>query len=83
MMRWLGPSHWVSGIAVTDDAGRALPCEVMLTALSDGMTTATLSDADMAAVTGFQTKALERCNADDDARADGFSAQALVILAAQ
>lgn len=73
----------VSGIAVTDDAGRALPCEVMLSALSDGLATATLSEADMTAVTGFQTKALERCNADDDARADGFSAQALAILAAQ
>lgn len=73
----------VSDIAVTDDAGRALPCEVMLKAVDDGLATATLSETDLTSVTGFQTKALERCNADDDARADGFSAEALAILAAQ
>ena len=72
----------VSGIAVTDDAGRALPCEVMLSDLAAGLATTTIAAADKAAATDFQTKALERCNADDDARADGFSAQALALLAA-
>ena len=72
----------VSGIAVTDDAGRALPCEVMLADLAAGLATTTIAAADKAAATDFQTKALERCNADDDARADGFSAQALALLAA-
>ena len=72
----------VSGIAVTDNAGRALPCEVMLTDLAAGLATTTIAAADKAAVTDFQTKVLERCNADDDARADGFSAQALALLAA-
>lgn len=70
----------VSGIAVTDANGRALPCEVMLKSVSDGLTTAKLSDADHAAAVDFQTKALERCNADDDQRADGFSAQALALV---
>ena len=70
----------VSGIAVTDTNGRALPCEVMLKSVADGLTTAKLSDADRVAATGFQTKALERCNADDDQRADGFSAQALALV---
>lgn len=70
----------VSGIAVTDANGRALPCEVMLKAVSDGLTTAKLSEADRAAAVDFQTKALERCNADDDQRADGFSAQALALV---
>jgi hypothetical protein len=36
----------------------------------------------MTQVTGFQTQALERCNADDDARADDFSAKALALLPA-
>lgn len=72
----------VSGIAVTDDAGRALPCEVMLSDLAAGLATTTIAAADKAAATDFQTKALERCNADDDARADGFSARALALLAA-
>ena len=71
----------VSGIAVTDDAGRALPCEVMLKDVASGLATTTLAAADKASATDFQTKALERCNADDDARADGFSAQALALLA--
>ena len=70
----------VSGDAVTDANGRALPCEVMLESVSDGLAAPKLSDADRVAATGFQTKALERCNADDDQRADGFSAQALALL---
>ena len=32
------------------------------------------------AVSDLQAKALERCNADDDTRADAFSAQALAML---
>ena len=71
----------VSGIAVTDEAGRALPCEVMLKDVAAGLATTTIAGADKASATDFQTKALERCNADDDARADGFSAQALALLA--
>lgn len=71
----------VSGIAVTDDAGRALSCETLLTQVADGLAASTL--ADKQPVIDFQTKALERCNADDDTRADGFSAQALGLLAAQ
>lgn len=70
----------VSGVAVTDANGRALPCEVMLKSVANGLATAKLSDADQAAAVDFQTKALERCNADDDQRADGFSAQALALV---
>lgn len=73
----------LSGIAVTDAAGRALPCEVMLEEVAAGLATATLAAADKATASDFQTKALERCNADDDARADGFSAQALAMLSAK
>lgn len=70
----------VAGIAVTDANGRALPCEVMLKSVTDGLASAKLSDVDNAAATDFQTKATERCNADDDQRADAFSAQALALL---
>lgn len=73
----------VSGIAVTDAAGRALPCEVLLKDVAAGLATATLTATDKATAIDFQTKGLERCNADDDARADGFSAQALALLAAK
>ncbi len=71
----------VSGIAVTDEAGRALPCEVMLKEVAAGLANTTIAAVDKATASDFQTKGLERCNADDDARADGFSAQALALLA--
>ena len=70
----------VSGIAVTDETGRALPCEDMLKTLGAAMASASLSGADKTAAEGFQTKALERCNADDDQHADEGSAQALAIV---
>ena len=73
----------VSGFAVTDEAGRALPCEVMLKDVAAGLASTTLAAAEKAGVADLQTKALERCNADDDARADSFSAQALALLAAK
>ncbi len=66
----------VNGIAVTDDTGHALPCEAMLSDLTtalDGMTATP-------AVIDLQAKALERCNADDDTRANAFTAQALALL---
>jgi hypothetical protein len=71
----------IAGIATTDANGRALPCEVMLKDVAAQLTAAKLAVDVLAQVTDFQTKALERCNADDDARADGFSAQALALLA--
>lgn len=71
----------VSGIGVTDANGRALPCEEMLNSLRDGLTSATLSDADRTTAVALQAKATERCNADDDKHADEFSAQALALVA--
>jgi hypothetical protein len=73
-----GPVGLVSGIGVTDANGHPIPCEVMLADLR----TALASEADAtkkAAANDLQIKATERCNADDDTRADAFSAQALAI----
>lgn len=70
----------VAGVAVTDANGRALPCEDMLKQVAAALGTAKLPAADTAIATDFQSKALERCNSDDDQRADAFSAQALAIL---
>ncbi len=71
-----GPTKFVSGIAVTDATGHALPCEVMIGQLRDALG----GKAPKAAVADLQSKALERCNADDDAHADAYSAQALALL---
>ena len=54
----------------------------MLKDVAAKLPAATLSDADHALVLNYQTKALERCNADDDAHADAFSANALALLTA-
>ena len=70
----------VSGIVVTDAAGHALPCEVMLDQLRTALKDTAIPDADRTTVTALQAKATERCNADDDTRADAFSAQALAAL---
>lgn len=71
-----GPIQYVSAIAVTDETGRAIPCEDLIVQLR----TAIGSTTPVAAVADLQTRALERCNADDDAHADAFSAQALALL---
>jgi hypothetical protein len=56
-----------------------VPCEDMLKTLNETLKTAKLSDADMKAVTELQTKGTERCNADDDKRADAFFTDALKL----
>lgn len=66
----------VAGIAVTDDTGRALPCEVMIGQLRDALGATTPN----ARVTDLQARALERCNADDDTNADALAAQAIALI---
>lgn len=71
-----GAVQSVSGIAVSDETGRALPCEDLIGQLRDAIGTTTPAPA----VADLQAKALERCNADDDAHADAFSAEALALI---
>jgi len=71
-----GAVQMLAGIAVTDQTGHALPCEEMIKSVSDHLG----GTQPPQAVADLQTKALERCNADDDSRADAFSAQALALL---
>ena len=68
-----------SALAVPARAAPA-PCEDMLGQLRAALATATPNDADKAAIADLQAKGIERCNADDDKRADDFFAQALKIL---
>jgi hypothetical protein len=69
----------VSGIAVTDANGHALPCEAMLEDLRSALSDGSIAASDKATATDLQAKATERCNADDDIRADAFTAQALAL----
>ena len=57
-----------------------VPCEDTLKQLRDAQKTATMSDADKAAAAELETKGIERCNADDDKRANKFFADALKIV---
>ena len=66
--------------ALTSFANAAVtPCEDMLKELRKTMETAKLNDADMKAVKDLEDKGIERCNADDDKRADTFFTDALKL----
>lgn len=56
------------------------PCEETLKSLRAAEAEAKLTDADKTKVSELETKGIERCNADDDKRADDFFAQAMKIL---
>ncbi len=75
-----GAVQTVSGIATTDANGHPLPCEAMLSTFRATLAKATLTDANRASVTTLQAKGTERCNADDDTRADDFFAQGIALM---
>jgi uncharacterized low-complexity protein len=56
------------------------PCEDMLKDLRAAEAAAKLGDADAAKVKALEDKGIERCNADDDKRADDFFAQAMTLM---
>jgi len=56
------------------------PCETALKDLRAAEAKARPNDADKNKVSELETKGIERCNADDDKRADDFFAQAMKIL---
>jgi ABC-type amino acid transport substrate-binding protein len=56
------------------------PCEDRIAALRAEMLITKISAADMELVKALEAKSLERCNADDDKRADGFVADAMKIM---
>jgi hypothetical protein len=56
------------------------PCEDALKALRATEATAKLNAADKAKVSDLEAKGIERCNADDDKRADDFFAQAMKVM---
>ncbi len=75
-----GPVVQVAGIDVTDAGGHPLPCEMMLSDLRDAVSGGKVPQEAAAKVSDLQSRATERCNADDDRRADAFSAEALAMV---
>jgi hypothetical protein len=67
-------------LSVSSARAATAPCEDMLKDMRAAKAAASLSEADMAKVNDLETKAVERCNADDDARSDGFLTDAMKIM---
>jgi hypothetical protein len=71
-------------IAITNPIASAFaaptPCEDALKDLRAAEAAAKLSAADKTRVSELETKGIERCNADDDKRADDFFAQAMKVV---
>lgn len=67
-----------ASFAVTNADGSPLPCEVALKTLRDAA--ASKKATDQAKYDQLLGKGLDRCNADDDKRADGFFADAFALL---
>jgi hypothetical protein len=74
-----GVATLVAGIVVTDVTGHAIPCEEMLKDLTAAIDGGKIAAANQEQATEYQSKATERCNADDDKRADEFSAHGLAL----
>ena len=72
-----------AGVVTTDTSGKPLPCEDMLAKYRAVQPkAASLEDTTKAKVAELEAKGLERCNADDDQRADDFFGLALHLLGA-
>jgi len=69
----------ISG-ATTFAHAAVTPCEDMLRDLRATEAAAKLGDADAAKIKALEDKGIERCNADDDKRADDFFTQAMKLM---
>lgn len=75
-----GKQSFVKGIAVSDATGHPVPCEELINKLKAASGKAGIAADKQAKAADFLSKALERCNADDDQNADAFSAQGIALL---
>jgi len=66
---------------LTAHAAQTVPCEDALKELRAAEASAKVGDKEMQAIKDLEAKGIERCNADDDKRADGFFADAMKLIA--
>ena len=83
----LKTSHYVRAailvmtvLPLAANAASVRPCEDVLKEMRTTKASATLAPDVKSKVDALETKAVERCNADDDKRADDFFAQAMKIM---
>jgi hypothetical protein len=74
------PTKVADATATTDANGRPLPCEDLLASVRSASAATPPAAADKAKFDDLQNKGIERCNADDDKRADDFFGQALGLI---
>jgi surface antigen len=67
-------------VVASHPANATVPCEEMLKSMRALKATAHLSVDDKQKADDLETKAVERCNADDDTRSDAFLTEAMKIL---
>jgi len=67
-------------LPIAAHAAATRPCEDVLKEMRAAKSTAKLSVDDKAKVDALEAKAVERCNADDDRRADGFLDDAMKLM---
>lgn len=67
-------------IAMHSAALAKVPCEDTLKDVRGTRSSAKLSDTDAAKVDALIDKGVDRCNADDDDRANGFFKQAMTAM---
>jgi hypothetical protein len=71
-----------AGVSVTDLSGRPVPCEDLLKQLRAAEAAHPAADPAKTKVAELENKGIERCNADDDKRADAFFADAIKLIGA-
>ena len=70
-----------NGLSMAAHAADIVPCEDMLKTTMDALAAATtLAAADKTAIDALIVKGTDRCNADDDKRADGFFGDAMKLM---
>jgi hypothetical protein len=67
-------------IIISIPAQASIPCEDMLQKMLAARSSLQLAEVDARRVNDLEVKAVERCNADDDARSDRLLAQAIQIM---
>ena len=67
------------GVAAAS-AAAVVPCEDLLAELRTAKAAATVTDGVREKVEALEAKGVERCNADDDRRADAFFAEAIEAM---
>lgn len=70
----------VSAISTGSALAANVPCEDMLSQVREAKSSTNLNATDEKKLAELEAKGVERCNADDDKRADEFFGQALKLL---